>query len=302
MRHATMSECRPGTHAATVDKREHRLAARSCCPEGFDAPAAWPRCSARAASSREAGRHVLRAAGGPARAPAHAVRRPGAGPRERAGPAGAGLHGRRRLAGADGAVAAPARLPHLPLAHPRQRRLHGGAAAQLEARLEAIAPRRGSRVQIVGHSLGGMLARGLAVRRPDLVAGIVTLGSPMLAPAAHHASLTRSVDVLVRLSRAGVPGLMSEDCVAGALRPAELRGEPAAVPPASPSPRSTPGATASSTGGPASTRSPRRRGHRLPRRHGGRPAGRSTQVVGGAARREARGPAVSGRSRWRRSA
>ena len=89
------------------------------------------------------------------------------------------------------------------------------AATQLEGRIEAIATRRGSRVQVVGHSLGGMLARGLAVRRPDLVSGIVTLGSPMLAPAAHHASLTRSVDVLVRLSRAGLPGLMSEDCVAG---------------------------------------------------------------------------------------
>ena len=89
------------------------------------------------------------------------------------------------------------------------------AAAQLETRLEAIALRRGSRVRIVGHSLGGMLARGLAVRRPDLVSGIVTLGSPMLAPGAHHRTLTASVDVLVRLSRAGVPGLMSEDCVGG---------------------------------------------------------------------------------------
>ncbi len=82
-------------------------------------------------------------------------------------------------------------------------------------------------MQIVGHSLGGMLARGLAVRRPDLVSGIVTMGSPMLAPGAHHVSLTRSVDVLVRLSRAGVPGLMSEDCVAGGVRAAELRREPA---------------------------------------------------------------------------
>ena len=89
------------------------------------------------------------------------------------------------------------------------------AAAQLESRLESISLRRGARVQIVGHSLGGMLARGLAVRRPDLIAGIVTLGSPMLAPGAHHASLTRSVEMLVRLSRAGWPGLMSEDCVAG---------------------------------------------------------------------------------------
>jgi pimeloyl-ACP methyl ester carboxylesterase len=89
------------------------------------------------------------------------------------------------------------------------------AAAQLETRLESIAQRRGARVQIVGHSLGGMLARGLAVRRPDLVAGIVTLGSPVLAPGAHHATLARSVAMLVRLSRAGWPGLMSEDCVAG---------------------------------------------------------------------------------------
>ncbi|MGB0099830.1 MAG: alpha/beta fold hydrolase [Nocardioides sp.] len=89
------------------------------------------------------------------------------------------------------------------------------AAAQLEARLESVAMRRGSRVQIVGHSLGGMLARGVAVRRPDLVSGIVTMGSPMLAPGAHHVSLSASVDVLTRLSSAGVPGLMSVDCVRG---------------------------------------------------------------------------------------
>jgi len=89
------------------------------------------------------------------------------------------------------------------------------AAALLEARLESIAKRRGSRVQIVGHSLGGMLARGVAVRRPDLVSGIVTLGSPMLAPGAHHRALTAGVDVLVRLSRAGVPGLMAQECVGG---------------------------------------------------------------------------------------
>lgn len=89
------------------------------------------------------------------------------------------------------------------------------AAAQLEARLESIAIRRDSRVQVVGHSLGGMLARGIAVRRPDLVSNIVTLGSPMLAPGAHHRSLSASVDMLVRLSRAGVPGLMAADCVRG---------------------------------------------------------------------------------------
>jgi hypothetical protein len=47
------------------------------------------------------------------------------------------------------------------------------------------------------------------------VAGIVTMGSPMLAPGAHHVALTAGVEALVRLSRAGLPGMMSEECVAG---------------------------------------------------------------------------------------
>ena len=89
------------------------------------------------------------------------------------------------------------------------------AALSLEMRLEQLAERRGSRVQIVGHSLGGMIARGLAARRPDLVSGIVTMGSPMRAPAAHHALLTRGVRVLNRLADAGLPGVMSSDCVGG---------------------------------------------------------------------------------------
>jgi len=91
--------------------------------------------------------------------------------------------------------------------------LHTGN--MLERRLEEIADRNGSRVRIVGHSLGGMLARGLAVRRPDLVSGIVTMGSPILAPAAHHRALTHSLEVLLLMSRLGVPQLMARDCVSG---------------------------------------------------------------------------------------
>ena len=90
-----------------------------------------------------------------------------------------------------------------------------GAAEQVERRLEQVSEQRGAKVRLVGHSLGGMIARGVAARRPDLVSGIVTLGSPMLAPGAHHGSLSRGVEVLTKLSRFGVPGLMAEDCVAG---------------------------------------------------------------------------------------
>lgn len=86
----------------------------------------------------------------------------------------------------------------------------------LERRVEQIAERRGSQVSIVGHSLGGMLARVLAARRPDLVAGIVTMGSPVLAPAAVHQTLGWNAALLTRLSDAGFGGMMSSDCVAGA--------------------------------------------------------------------------------------
>ena len=89
------------------------------------------------------------------------------------------------------------------------------AADRLERRIEAIVARRGRKVSIVGHSLGGMLARGLAARRPDLVHGIVAMGSPILAPGAVHGILARDAEMLTRLARAGFGGLMSQDCVAG---------------------------------------------------------------------------------------
>lgn len=89
------------------------------------------------------------------------------------------------------------------------------ASAALELRIEEIAAKRGRQVTIVGHSLGGLLARGLAARRPDLVDSIVTLGSPMLAPGAAHRLLLLDVALLVRLQRVGVGGLMGADCTTG---------------------------------------------------------------------------------------
>jgi pimeloyl-ACP methyl ester carboxylesterase len=90
------------------------------------------------------------------------------------------------------------------------------AADRLERRIESIAIRRDRKVTLVGHSLGGMLARGLAARRPDLIHGIVSMGSPMLAPGAVHGILAWDAEMLTRLARAGFHGLMSDDCVAGA--------------------------------------------------------------------------------------
>jgi pimeloyl-ACP methyl ester carboxylesterase len=88
------------------------------------------------------------------------------------------------------------------------------ATDALEARLEAIASRRGQKVAIVGHSLGGLLARGLAGRRPDLVDAIITLGSPMLAPGAAHPLLLLDLKILSALQRAGLK-VMGADCTSG---------------------------------------------------------------------------------------
>lgn len=49
----------------------------------------------------------------------------------------------------------------------------------LLSRLERIADETGGRVILVGHSLGGIFARGLLLQRPDLVAHTICLGSPL---------------------------------------------------------------------------------------------------------------------------
>ncbi len=89
------------------------------------------------------------------------------------------------------------------------------AGETLERRIEEIAIKRGRKVMIVGHSLGGLMARGLAGRRPDLVDGIVTLGSPILAPGAAHPLLLLDLKVLTHLQRAGLGKVMGEDCTSG---------------------------------------------------------------------------------------
>ncbi|HET7385463.1 MAG TPA: alpha/beta fold hydrolase [Nocardioidaceae bacterium] len=89
------------------------------------------------------------------------------------------------------------------------------ASDGIEARLEEIVAERGRRVSIVGHSLGGLLARGLAVRRPDLVEAIVTLASPILAPGATHPVLLFDLSVVLRLREAGFGAMMGADCTSG---------------------------------------------------------------------------------------
>ncbi len=50
--------------------------------------------------------------------------------------------------------------------------------ALLEARVREISERYGDKVVLVGWSLGGVFARELAKRHPDLVAKVITMGTP----------------------------------------------------------------------------------------------------------------------------
>jgi pimeloyl-ACP methyl ester carboxylesterase len=54
----------------------------------------------------------------------------------------------------------------------------GRQGEKLIARLEEVYAKTGRKVSLVGWSLGGVLARQLSRRRPDLVRQIITLGSP----------------------------------------------------------------------------------------------------------------------------
>jgi triacylglycerol lipase len=47
----------------------------------------------------------------------------------------------------------------------------------------------GIRVTLIGHSLGGLLARGAALRRPEAIRRVITVGSPVNGIAAHPAIL-----------------------------------------------------------------------------------------------------------------
>jgi pimeloyl-ACP methyl ester carboxylesterase len=87
---------------------------------------------------------------------------------------------------------------------------------RLERRLEEHAEVTGGQVLLFGQSWGGALSRLVAVRRPDLVRGLVMLASPVLDPLGAHPNVVRVARAFARLSAAGLPGLLNQDCLSGA--------------------------------------------------------------------------------------
>ena len=91
----------------------------------------------------------------------------------------------------------------------------GTLVPRLEERLERVVRDQGMRAVVIGQSRGGALAKVLAVRRPELVAGIVTLGSPQQAPLAVHPLVRLQLRAVGTLGSLGAPGLFRRSCMDG---------------------------------------------------------------------------------------
>jgi pimeloyl-ACP methyl ester carboxylesterase len=73
----------------------------------------------------------------------------------------------------------------------------------------------GRKIHLIGHSLGGTIARSVASQKPDRIASVITLGSPIQGVAAHSAVL-RTAELVRKqiLERQGKKVL--PDCYTGA--------------------------------------------------------------------------------------
>ena len=91
----------------------------------------------------------------------------------------------------------------------------GNAVTKLIERTEQLAERHGRRVVLIGQSRGGTFARVMAVRRPDLVSGIVTLGSPLTSTFDIHPLVKMQVRAIGVLGTVGARGLFSLSCLKG---------------------------------------------------------------------------------------
>ena len=89
-------------------------------------------------------------------------------------------------------------------------------ADRLLETVERVYSETGGKVHLIGHSLGGVLARGAATRRPRLVGSVVTMASPFRGVRVHPFVLQTAYLVRGRiLSRRNGPPVMP-DCYSGA--------------------------------------------------------------------------------------
>ncbi|MFG1638471.1 esterase/lipase family protein [Pseudonocardia alni] len=104
---------------------------------------------------------------------------------------------------------------------------------QLELQLAELADATGRPVRLVGHSRGGQFARALAHRRPELVSGLITVGTPFRLVGL-RAPMLVTVAALTGVGTAGLTGVARTACLVGrccrGFRDAQRAPVPATVP------------------------------------------------------------------------
>ena len=74
----------------------------------------------------------------------------------------------------------------------------------------------GHKVRLIGHSLGGMLARTIALDYPEIVSGVISMGTPFRESVQAHPSILTTIDALRNnRGRGGVGRNMRPSCFSG---------------------------------------------------------------------------------------
>lgn len=83
------------------------------------------------------------------------------------------------------------------------------------ARIERVAERHGGPVVVIGHSLGGIYAREIGRRYPELVERVITMGSPIRRPRDAANRAVQAVASSIAAWRGRAEGCLSENCSCG---------------------------------------------------------------------------------------
>jgi triacylglycerol lipase len=78
----------------------------------------------------------------------------------------------------------------------------------LNETIEKALAKTGRRIHLIGHSLGGVIARSIAAQRPQDIASVITLGAPFRGTVAHSSILRAAETVRTRILKKHGDGVL----------------------------------------------------------------------------------------------